>query len=87
MGGYFGGRIDDALVRATEIVQTMPSFILLIVLVAIARPSALTVILGIAMVGWPTIARLTWAEFRSLRKRTRRRRPQPRLWPRPDHLP
>lgn len=69
VGGYFGGRVDDALVRATEIVQTMPSFILLIVLVAIARPSALTVILGIAMVGWPTIARLTRAEFRSLREK------------------
>ena len=69
VGGYFGGRIDDALVRATEIVQTMPGFLLLIVLVAIARPTATTVVLGIAMVGWPTIARLTRAEFRSLREK------------------
>lgn len=68
-GGYFGGRVDNALVRATEVVQTMPSFVLLIVLVAIAGPSALTVTLGIAAVTWPTIARLTRAEFRSLREK------------------
>lgn len=68
-GGYFGGRIDDALVRLTEIFQTMPGFVLLVVLVAIARPSALTVTLAIAVISWPTVARLTRAEFRALRER------------------
>lgn len=69
VGGYFGGRTDDALVRLTEIVQTMPSFILLIVIVSIAGPSALNVTLGIALVSWPTIARLTRAEFRAIREK------------------
>jgi peptide/nickel transport system permease protein len=69
VGGYFGGWIDDALVRLTEIVQTMPSFVLLIVLVAILRPSAETTILGIAVVSWPAVARLTRAEFRAIREK------------------
>lgn len=69
LGGYHGGRVDAAVVRATEVVQTMPSFVLLIVLVAIAGPSAATVTLGIAAVSWPTIARLTRAEFRALREK------------------
>ena len=69
LGGYFGGRVDRVAVRATEVAQTMPSFVLLIVLVAIAGPSALTVTLGIAAVSWPTIARLTRAEFRGLREK------------------
>ncbi|TIU26195.1 MAG: ABC transporter permease subunit, partial [Mesorhizobium sp.] len=35
--GYFGGRIDDLLVRLIEIFQTIPSFVLLVVMVAIAQ--------------------------------------------------
>ena len=69
VGRYFGGRIDDALVRLTEIFQTMPSFVLLIVLVAIAQPTALTVTVAIAIISWPTVARLTRAEFRAIREK------------------
>ena len=39
LAGYFGGRLDDILMRLTEFVQTIPSVILAIVLVAIFRPS------------------------------------------------
>jgi peptide/nickel transport system permease protein len=67
--GYFGGRIDDALVRLVEIFQTTPSFLMLIVLVAIAEPRVESITVGIALVTWPTIARLVRAEFRSLREK------------------
>ena len=67
--GYFGGRADDALVRLIEIFQTLPSFIFLVVLVAIAQPSVGTVTLAISTVTWPTVARLVRAEFRSLREK------------------
>ncbi|CDZ32811.1 Binding-protein-dependent transport system inner membrane component family protein 28 [Neorhizobium galegae bv. officinalis] len=67
--GYFGGWIDDLLVRLIEIFQTLPSFVLLVVLVAIAQPSATTVTLAIAVISWPTVARLTRAEFRAIREK------------------
>ena len=67
--GYFGGWIDDALVKLIEVFQTVPNFILLVVLVAIAQPSVATVIGAIAAVTWPTAARLVRAEFRSLREK------------------
>ncbi|MBL8687696.1 MAG: ABC transporter permease [Rhodospirillaceae bacterium] len=67
--GYFGGRIDDALVRLVEIFQTTPSFLMLVVLVAIAEPRVESITVGIALVTWPTIARLVRAEFRSLREK------------------
>ncbi|WP_037088139.1 ABC transporter permease [Neorhizobium vignae] len=67
--GYFGGWIDDVLVRLIEIFQTLPSFVLLVVLVAIAQPSATTVTLAIAIISWPTVARLTRAEFRAIREK------------------
>ena len=69
IAGYNGGWIDDVLVRLIEVFQTIPSFILLIVLVAIAQPSILTVIWAIGLITWPTIARLVRAEFRSLREK------------------
>ena len=67
IAGYFGGWVDDVLVRIIEIFQTLPNFVLLVVLVAIAQPSALTVTVAIAIVSWPMVARLTRAEFRAIR--------------------
>ncbi|WP_144114017.1 ABC transporter permease [Paraburkholderia sp. BCC1886] len=67
-GGFFGGVIDDALVRVTELFQTVPSFLLVIVLVAIGRPSVTTIALAIGIASWPTVARIVRAEFRSLRQ-------------------
>ncbi|KKC38291.1 ABC transporter permease [Devosia epidermidihirudinis] len=66
VAGYFGGWVDDLIVRFIEIFQTIPSFVLLVVLVAFSGPSLLTVILGIALVSWDVIARLTRSEFRRL---------------------
>jgi peptide/nickel transport system permease protein len=69
IGGYYGGWIDDVLVRVTELFQTMPPFLLVVVLVAIFQPSATTIALSIGAVSWTTIARLVRAEFRSIREK------------------
>lgn len=69
LAGYFGGWVDDVLVRIIEIFQTLPNFVLLVVLVAIAQPSATTVSVAIAIVSWPMVARLTRAEFRAVREK------------------
>lgn len=69
LAGYFGGLVDNLLVKLTEIFQTIPSFVLLVVLVAIAQPSVTTVTFAIAIVSWPTVARLTRAEFRAIREK------------------
>lgn len=68
IGGYFGGLIDDALVRVTELFQTVPSFLLVIVLVAIGRPNVVVIALAIGIASWPTVARIVRAEFRTLRR-------------------
>lgn len=69
LSGYYGGWIDDVLVRFTEIFQTVPSFMLLIVLVGIFQPSIPTIVVAIGVVSWPWVARLVRAEFISLRDR------------------
>lgn len=67
-GGFFGGLIDDVLVRITELFQTIPSFLLVIVIVAIGRPSVTIIALAIGVASWPTVARIVRAEFRTLRQ-------------------
>jgi len=69
VAGYFGGRLDYGLQRLIEIFQTMPSFVLLVALVAIAQPSVPTLIFAIGVISWPTVARLVRAEVRSIRER------------------
>lgn len=69
LAGYFGGLTDRLLSRLIEVFQTLPSFVLVVVLVAITSPSATTITVSIAIVTWPTVARLTRAEFRSLRQK------------------
>jgi len=67
--GYFGGRIGDALMRFTEFFQTVPSFALAIVLVAVLQPSIVSIVIAIAIVSWPPVARLVRGEVLSLRTR------------------
>jgi peptide/nickel transport system permease protein len=69
MAGYFAGRTDDALMRFTEFFQTIPSFALAIVLLAIFQPSLTFVIIAISVVSWPPVARLVRGEVLSLRTR------------------
>jgi peptide/nickel transport system permease protein len=68
VAGYFGGWVDTLLVRLTELFQTVPTFLLVIVIVAIAQPSDPVIALAIGVAAWPTVARLVRAQFRSLRE-------------------
>lgn len=69
LGGYFGGWLDDVLMRITDAFQILPSFLLLLVLVAVFGSDIVTITISIGLVSWPPTARLTRAEFMSLRHR------------------
>ena len=69
LAGYYGGVIDDALMRVTEIFQTIPSFVFAILLVAIMKPSIDSIVIAITVVSWPAVARLVRGEFMSLKNR------------------
>jgi peptide/nickel transport system permease protein len=69
VAGYYRGRVDDALMRVTELFQTMPAFMFVIVLVSIFQPKIVTIVLALAVASWPPVARLVRAEFLSLRQR------------------
>ena len=69
LAGYYGGRVDDLLMRATEFFQTIPTFLFAILLVAILAPSVWSIVFAIAVVNWPTVARLVRGEFLAMRGR------------------
>jgi peptide/nickel transport system permease protein len=69
LAGYHGGVVDDLLMRVTEFFQIIPSFVLLMVLVAFLQPSLASTVIGIALISWPQVARVVRGEFLSLRHR------------------
>lgn len=69
LAGYYGGLVDDALMRTTEFFQTIPSFLFAIVLIAILSPSAMNLVIAISVVSWPPITRVVRAEVLSVKSR------------------
>lgn len=69
VAGYYGGTVDTLLMRVAEAFQTLPNFLLLLVLVVVFGSTLATVTIAIGIVSWPAPARLTRAEFLSLRNR------------------
>ncbi|WP_238369329.1 ABC transporter permease [Heliomarina baculiformis] len=69
LAGYFGGWVDDVLMRVTEAFQTIPNFVLLLTLVAILGSKIEWITLAIGIVSWTAPARMVRAEFMSLRNR------------------
>jgi peptide/nickel transport system permease protein len=69
VAGYYGGFVDDALMRTTEFFLTIPSFILAVVIVAIFSPTVVSITAAIAAVSWPSVARLVRGEFIAQRER------------------
>lgn len=67
VAGFFGGLIDDALMRATEVFQIIPRFFLAMMLVAFFGPSIVNIVLAIALLSWPELARIVRSEFLTLR--------------------
>ncbi|NEW87757.1 MULTISPECIES: ABC transporter permease [Rhodopseudomonas] len=66
---WFGGWIDEILTRLTELFQTVPNILLIMTVVAILGQSIDNIIVAIGITMWPGIARLTRAEFLTLKNR------------------
>jgi peptide/nickel transport system permease protein len=67
--GYFGGVIDDLLMRATEYVLVIPRFFLALLIVAMLGTGIMKIILVIGLLSWPDIARVVRAQFLTFKER------------------
>jgi len=68
VAGFFGGKVDLALMRFSEMFQVMPSFILAAVIVALAGPGLTRVVGVIAILAWPQVARVMRGEVLRVRQ-------------------
>lgn len=66
--GYFGGIVDEVLMRITDIFLSFPGLVLALGFAAALGPGITNAIIAISLTAWPPIARLARAETLSLRK-------------------
>lgn len=66
--GYFGGIVDEILMRITDIFLSFPGLVLALGFAAALGPGITNAIIAISLTAWPPIARLARAETLSLRK-------------------
>ena len=63
LAGYYGGVVDIVASRMIEIMLTIPTFFLIITVVAFLPQSIFNIMVVIGITNWPTVARLTRGEF------------------------
>jgi peptide/nickel transport system permease protein len=69
VAGFYGGLVDDALMRLTELVQIVPRFFLALLVAALFGPSLAFLTLLLALTFWPTTARIVRSQILTLRHR------------------
>lgn len=68
ISGYFGGWVDNTLMRIVDSIICFPTFFLILSAVALVGPSLLNIVIVIGLVSWTQTARLVRAEFLTLRE-------------------
>ena len=70
IAGYFRGIVDSFLVRLSEVIQTVPMIILVMVLVTIIGPGVRNMVLVFSLTGWMTVFRIVRNKVLRLREET-----------------
>jgi peptide/nickel transport system permease protein len=68
ISGYFGGKIDEVLMRVTDVVLTLPRLPLMLVIAAYLGSGLWSIIFVIALVGWTSLARQIRSQVLSVRE-------------------
>ncbi len=68
LAGYYGGLLDWLISRSIEVLVCFPFIFLVLALIALFRPSVMTLILALGLTSWTTEARLVRGEFLRLRE-------------------
>jgi peptide/nickel transport system permease protein len=69
VSGYYGGIVDDLLMRLVDVILSIPAIFLLILMAILFKPNAVTLALIIASIAWGSVARLVRGEVLTLKNR------------------
>ncbi len=69
ISGFYGGRTDNLIMRFTDIMLVIPDLPLIVVLVALTKPSLLNIIVVVGLLGWTTTARVVRSQTLAVKSR------------------
>ena len=69
VAGYYGGLLDDLLMRVVDVILSIPAIFLLILMAILFKPNAVSLALIIASIAWGSVARLVRGEVLTLKNR------------------
>jgi oligopeptide transport system permease protein len=69
IAGYFGGRVDNLLMRFVDVWYAFPDLLFLLVVVAVLGPSLFTIFVAIGVIGWVDLCRLIRGQVLSLKEK------------------
>ncbi len=69
VAAYFGGKVDEILMRLTDVVFAVPSLVLAMVIAAMLGPDLKNMMLALTVVAWPSYARLVRGDILAVKQR------------------
>ncbi len=69
VAGYYGGLVDEVIMRGVDVMLCFPSFFLILAVIAFLEPSLTNIMIVIGLTSWMGVARLVRAETLSLKSR------------------
>ncbi|WP_082306784.1 oligopeptide ABC transporter permease [Bacillus sp. FJAT-27245] len=69
VAGYFGGAVDNVMMRIVDAIQSIPSLFLLLIIASIMVPSIWTTVFVLSIVGWTGMSRIVRGEILTLKQR------------------
>jgi peptide/nickel transport system permease protein len=67
LSGYYGGMIDEGIMRFVDLMMCFPTFFLILAVIALLEPSIWNIMIVIGLTGWMGISRLVRAEILSIK--------------------
>jgi peptide/nickel transport system permease protein len=69
LSGYYGGVVDEVLMRLTDVFIAFPGLVLALAIAAALGPNLTNAMIAISVVWWPSYARLVRGQVLSVRER------------------
>jgi peptide/nickel transport system permease protein len=69
ISGYYGGIIDNVIMRVTDVIMCIPDLIIIMALVSVLGPGLLNVVIAIGILGWTGKTRLLRAQILAVREK------------------
>ncbi len=69
IAGFFGGLVDNTMMRIIDAIQSIPTFFLLLIVASLVVPSLWSTVFVLSIVGWTSMARIVRGEILSLKRR------------------